>query len=181
MDDALGLRSIRNTLEASGRVGRYRGLLQRLDKLTTDEARMAAIESLNTLHIVGDEVTGAQHGVQSTPKALEDRIRSIEYTLEEVGVTVKEIRDEVINGTDTTFNWPSSLIVICVGFDRPERQMATNLYGVATAGSNSVHGSCDKGHAEELECAWKRARNINKTLGTMKDVVARLSNGAQDS
>jgi hypothetical protein len=36
-------------------------VLQRLDKLSTEEARMAAAEALNTSHDVGDKVMDVDH------------------------------------------------------------------------------------------------------------------------
>lgn len=70
--------------------------LQRLEKVTVEEARMAAAEALKALHGVDDKVTGVDtrvHGVQSTLKVFED-------ILQGVGDGVKDIRDRVINGAD---------------------------------------------------------------------------------
>jgi hypothetical protein len=70
--------------------------LDRFEKVTTEEARMAAAEALKALHGVDDKVTGVDnkvHGVQSTLKVFEG-------ILQGVGDGVKDIRDKVINGAD---------------------------------------------------------------------------------
>jgi len=70
--------------------------LERFEKVTTEEARMAAAEALNALHGVGDKVMGVDnkvHGVQSTLKVVEDMLQG-------VGDTVKDIGDKVINGAE---------------------------------------------------------------------------------
>lgn len=70
--------------------------LERFEKVTTEEARMAAAEALNALHGVGDKVTGVDnkvHGVQSTLKVFEDMIQG-------VGDKVNDVGDKVINGTE---------------------------------------------------------------------------------
>jgi hypothetical protein len=71
--------------------------LWRLDKVTTEEARMVAAEALTTLHGVGDKVTGVDqnvHGVQNTLNAMEARMRGLEDML-------KDIRDKVPNSANT--------------------------------------------------------------------------------
>ena len=70
--------------------------LERFEKVTTEEAQMAAAEALRALHGVDDKVTGVGnevHGVQSTLEVIGD-------ILQGVGDGVKDIRDKVINGAD---------------------------------------------------------------------------------
>jgi hypothetical protein len=74
--------------------------LKRLEKVTTEEARMAAAEALNTLHGIGDKVMGVDdkvHGVQSTLKAVEDMLQGVDGR-------VKDIGDKVIDGANAIFN-----------------------------------------------------------------------------
>lgn len=80
--------------------------LQRLEKVTREEARMAAVEALNTLHGVGDKVMDVDykmHGVQSTLQAIDARIKVFEELLqgEDRG---KDIRDKTIDGANAVTN-----------------------------------------------------------------------------
>lgn len=95
---------------------------------------MATAEALNTLHGVGDKVSGVGrkvYGVQSALKAfedrmrgVEDRVRGVEDTLQGVDVGVKDIRNKVINGVDTIFNWQfSSLSMFMYCFENQDDRM----------------------------------------------------------
>jgi hypothetical protein len=130
---------------------------------------MVAIEPSNTLHSVGDKVTGIDrklHGAQSPLKAFEVRMRNVTDALQGIDTRAKDNRDEVVNGANTTFNWPTS-------------SLAFNPCALAAPrGLKSVRGVDDNGQAEELERVRKRAR-IDKTRNTMKDTMATISNGAQ--
>jgi len=48
--------------------------LQKLEKVTVEEARMAAAEALKAIHGVGDKVESEVHGIHDAVKAFEDRI-----------------------------------------------------------------------------------------------------------
>jgi ABC-type transporter Mla subunit MlaD len=80
--------------------------LQRLEKVTMEEAKMAAAEALKAIHGVGNQVGDKVDGVQDTLKAVEDRMRGVEGMLQGVGDIlqgvdgrVKDIGDKVITGT----------------------------------------------------------------------------------
>jgi hypothetical protein len=81
--------------------------IQRLEKVTSEEARMAAAEALNSLHGVGDKVMGFDHrdGIQSTPKALEVAINVVTESLQGADVRAKDTRNKAINGASTISDW----------------------------------------------------------------------------
>jgi archaellum component FlaC len=77
--------------------------LQRLEKVTVDEARMAAAEALKAVHGAKNEVGGKVDGVQDTLKVVEERMRGVEGMLQGVGDIsqgvdgrVKDIGNKVI-------------------------------------------------------------------------------------
>jgi len=79
--------------------------LQRLEKVTVEEARMAAAEGLKAIHEAKDEVGGKVDGVQDTLKSVEERMRGVEGMLQGVGDIlqgvdgrVKDIGNKVIIG-----------------------------------------------------------------------------------
>ena len=57
--------------------------------------------------------------------------------------------------------------------------MATDLYTVATEGSKAVHGVSDTDQVGELECVSNNEKTIDKTQDAIKDIVPRISEGAQ--
>jgi hypothetical protein len=83
--------------------------LQRLEKVTLEETRMAAAEALKAIHGVGNQVGDKVDGVQDTLKVVEDKMRGVEGILQGVDDKVKEISNEVITGAQkllvTTHFW----------------------------------------------------------------------------
>jgi hypothetical protein len=81
--------------------------LQRLEKVTVEEARMAAAEALKAIHGVGNQVSDKVDGVQDTLKVVEDKMRIVEGML--LDDKVKEIGNKVIIGAQkllvTTHCW----------------------------------------------------------------------------
>lgn len=77
--------------------------IQRLERVTVEETRMAAAEALKAIHGVGDEVQGIHDAV----KAVEDRVKGVEGMIQGVGDTVKGIGDMVILGEQKLFNFSS--------------------------------------------------------------------------
>jgi hypothetical protein len=55
--------------------------IQRLERVTVEETRMAAAEALKAIHGVGDEVQGIHDAI----KAVEDRVRGVEGMIQGVG------------------------------------------------------------------------------------------------
>ncbi|KAF8485998.1 hypothetical protein DFH94DRAFT_678769 [Russula ochroleuca] len=83
--------------------------LQRLEKVTLEEARMAGAEALKAIHGVGNQVGDKVDGVQDTLKVVEDKMRGVEGMLQGVGDIlqgvddkVKEIGNKVITGVEKT-------------------------------------------------------------------------------
>ncbi len=77
--------------------------LQRLEKVTVEEARMAAAEALKAVHEAKNEVGDKVDGVQDTLKIVEGRMRGVEGMLQGVGDIlqgvdgrVKDIGNKVI-------------------------------------------------------------------------------------
>jgi archaellum component FlaC len=62
--------------------------LQRLEEVTVEEARMAAVEALKAIHGVGTKVS-------DTLKAIEDRMKGMEGTLQDVGDRLQGVDDRV--------------------------------------------------------------------------------------
>ena len=82
--------------------------LQRLEKVTDEEARMAAAEALKAVHGVGNQVGDKVLGVHDTLKVVENRMRGVEGMLQGVGNMlqgvddrVKDIGNKVTAGTQT--------------------------------------------------------------------------------
>ena len=76
--------------------------LQRLEKVTMEEAKMAVAEALKAIHGVGNQVGDKMDGVL---KVVEERMRGVEGMLQGVGDAlqgvdgrVKDIGDKVIIG-----------------------------------------------------------------------------------
>lgn len=59
--------------------------LQRLEKVTVEEARVAAAEALKAVHGATNEVGGKVDGVQDTLKVVEEKRRGVEGMLQDVG------------------------------------------------------------------------------------------------
>jgi phage terminase small subunit len=69
--------------------------LQRLEKVTLEEARMAAAEALKAIHGVGDQVGDKVDGVQDTLKVVEDRMKGVEGMLQGVGDILQGVDNRV--------------------------------------------------------------------------------------
>ena len=153
--------------------------LQRLDKVTTEEARMVAAEALATLHGVSDKVIGVNrkvHGVHKTLKAVEDMLQGVDGR-------VKDIGDKIINGANAISSCSSVVLttLIRIGLERLERQIEPDFYAVSRSekGSKVVHDVGDDGQTEEPGEVRNRASNIDEKKGAMKDIVARIIDGAR--
>src|SRR6267142_2891474 len=69
--------------------------LQRLEKVTVEETRMAAAEALKAIHGVGDKVEDEAHGIHGAVKAVEDRVRDVEGLIQGVGDLLQGVDDRV--------------------------------------------------------------------------------------
>jgi len=86
--------------------------LQRLDKLTQEEARMATAEGLRTTHgidnkveDVGDKVKGVDDKIQGVDKKIQgvdSQIHGVDNKIHGVHVRVKDIGDQIA-GAQITF------------------------------------------------------------------------------
>ncbi|KAH8984876.1 hypothetical protein EDB86DRAFT_2810544 [Lactarius hatsudake] len=80
--------------------------LQRLDRLTQEEARMAAVETLTITHGIGDKVDGVDERVQSVDtrvKGIDNKVDSVSQDVKENGVAIQQVVNQVGN-----LNRPSS-------------------------------------------------------------------------
>jgi methyl-accepting chemotaxis protein len=65
--------------------------LDKLDKLTQEEARMASAEQLKMTHIVDGKVTGVDDRV----KGVEERVQDVRGDVRDVGDRVQDVDDRV--------------------------------------------------------------------------------------
>ena len=69
--------------------------MQQLERVTVEEARMAAAEALKAVHVVGNQVGDKVLGVHDTLKVVEDRMRGVEGMLQGVGNMLQGVDDRV--------------------------------------------------------------------------------------
>ena len=74
--------------------------LNKLDKLTQEEARMASAELLKATHTVDGKVTGVDDRV----KGVDDRVKGVEGKVQDVCDDVQDVRDDVQNIGDKVQN-----------------------------------------------------------------------------
>jgi len=77
-------------------------VLQRLDKLTQEEARMATAELLRISHNVEGRVIRVEEGVQGVDKGVRDvgdKVESVQHEVQDVGDGVKDVQ-ETVQGVD---------------------------------------------------------------------------------
>jgi len=94
--------------------------LQRLEKVTLEEARMAVAEALKAIHGVGDQVGDKVDGVQDTLKVVEDRMKGVEGMLQGVGDILQGVDDRVrgignkvgVTGAQTIQYWSFPQLII---------------------------------------------------------------------
>ena len=147
--------------------------LQRLEKVTVEEARMAGAEALKAIHGVGNQVGDKVDGVQDTLKVVEDKMRGVEDMLQGVGEIlqgvddkVKEIGNKAITGAQNTSNQlsPPLQLFLPLGVEKPVRQMADDF-------DKTAHGVDDK------------IKSVDDTVqsadDTQQDIKAKVSDGAQ--
>jgi hypothetical protein len=156
--------------------------LQRLDELTTEDARMVAAEALNTFQGIDDKVMGVGHevhGVHNTLKAFKAGMRGPQDTLQDVNEDVNDFGDNVTTSTNAISAGRLSLNLFRLGAEKPGRWIATEVFVVAPECSKAVHGVGDNGQVETLEHVRDRAMTIGKTQDTMEDITVRIVGGAQ--
>jgi septation ring formation regulator EzrA len=105
--------------------------LQRLERVTVEEARMAAAEALKAVHGAKDEVGGKVDGVQDTLKVVEERMRGFEDMLQGVGDflqgvdgRVKDIGNKVTTGASTDQLALLLSLLLRLGVEKTGQQMA---------------------------------------------------------
>ena len=81
-------------LKFVGRKEDIEDALQRLEKVTVEEARMVGAKVLKAVHEARNEVGGKVDGVQDTLKIVEERMRDVEVMLQDVG--------DILQGVDAS-------------------------------------------------------------------------------
>jgi hypothetical protein len=113
--------------------------LLKLEKVTVEEARMAAAEGLKAIHGVGDKVENEAHGIHNAVKAIGNRIEGM---IQRVDDRVKGIGDMFVTGAQLLINLSTLLLMFTeMRFEQIGRQMANNLDAMAAEGpevSNEV-------------------------------------------
>lgn len=65
--------------------------LQRLDKLTQEEARMASAELMKITHSIDDKLVGVDDGI----KGIDERVQDVRGDVQIVGSKVEDVKDKV--------------------------------------------------------------------------------------
>jgi hypothetical protein len=94
--------------------------LERLDKLTQEEARMASAEQLKMTHSVGVKVMGVDNRVKGVEGQVQDvgdkvqivegRVQDVRGDVQDVGIKVQGVDDKLDQVNSSLF--PQTLIVI---------------------------------------------------------------------
>lgn len=173
--------------------------LQRLEKVTVEEARMAAAEALKSIHSVGNKVGDGVLDVHDAVKAVENRVRDVEGMIQGVGdmlhgvdERVKGIGDMVIIGAPNMFNSSSLFLVfILSGVGKTGRQMTDELDALDTMAAerlkttnevdNKIEAVDDKtrGLGVILEGPSDTARSVGNVQDPIKEIKTGGVDGAQ--
>jgi hypothetical protein len=132
--------------------------LQRLEKVTVEEARMAAAEALKATHGVGNKVGDGVRGIHDAGKAVENKVRDVEGMIQGVGNMlqgvdgrVKGIGDMAIIGAPNMFNLSSLFLVfIPSGVGRTGRQMTDDLDDLDAMGAEHLKTANDVDNGIEV-------------------------------
>ena len=85
--------------------------LKRLDKLTLEEARMAAAQNLKATHIVDERVKG----VADTVEAIRDRVAGVDERVAAVDDRVAGVKERVVAVDDTVKVVDNNLMQVISG------------------------------------------------------------------
>jgi prophage DNA circulation protein len=173
--------------------------LQRLEKVTVEETRMAAAEALKAIHDVGYkvgdsalEIHDAVHdAAHFTVQAVKDGVRDVEAMIKGVDDRVKRIGEMVTIGARKMFN-SSSLLLLFSPFSVKNlgRQMA-NDPGVIAAESlkisrkstyrigHQIISNKTQGIHETLEHVSDIARSVDKAQGPVNEIEVSGVDGTQ--
>ena len=94
--------------------------LQRLEKVTVEETRMAAAEALKAIHGVGNKVGDGVLGIHDAVKAVENRVRDVEGMIQGVG--------DMLQGVDERVKGIGDMVII----GAPNVQLLIAIFGVYT-------------------------------------------------
>jgi hypothetical protein len=152
--------------------------LQRLEKVTVEEARMAGAEALKAIH-------DRAHGIHDAVKAVEDRVRDVEGIIKGVDAGVKGIRDMVITGTRALFHLSLLSMFTATGVEKQGRQTANDpetAAGKSSEISDEAEAAVDseaQGMRNVLKDVSNRARNLNRVLMPVSEIEDSGMDGAQ--
>jgi hypothetical protein len=100
--------------------------LKRLDRLTQEEARMAAAQLLKVTNTIDNRVGGIADNVlvvDNRVAGIGDRVASVDDRVKDVDGKVKAVDDKlvaVIDGAQYIFNQPSSIVQLLTRLDGKE-------------------------------------------------------------
>lgn len=174
--------------------------LQRLEKVTVEEARMAAAEALKAIHGVGNKVGDGVLGIHDAVKAVENRVRDVEGMIQGVGSMlqgvderVKGIGDMAIIGAPNMFNFSSLFLeFIPSGVGKTGRQKTDDLDDLDVMGAehlktaNHVNNEIEavdnktQGLGDILEGVSHTVRNVDNVQGPIRGIKDGGVDGAQD-
>ena len=170
--------------------------LQRLEKVTVEEARMAAAESLKAIHSIGDKVEDEANGIHDAVKAVEDRVRGVEGMIQDVGDLLQGVDDRVkgigdmviIGAQDLLYSSSLFSVFMPLGVEKTGRQIANDPDAMAAESLKTTNESDSKIEivnnktritSNTLQGVWDRARNIDNVEGPVMGIEASRVDGAQ--
>jgi uncharacterized protein (DUF2164 family) len=146
--------------------------LQRLEKVTVEEARIAAAEALKAIHDVGDKVGDGVQGIHDAVKAVETRMRDVEGMIKGVDDRVKGIGDMVTIGAQKVFGLSSlfSLFTL-LSVTKLGRHVANEPDKMLAEGLKTTNNVDDN-----VEVIDNKTRAIRDTLGGVSDRAGNIDN-----
>ena len=146
--------------------------LQRLEEVTSEEVRMAAVEALKAIHGVGAKVG-------DTLKAMEDRMRGMEGMLLDVGNRLKGVDDrvrviggKVINSAQTVPLVIKLLsLFILLGAEETGLQAPSDFDAVAT--THGIDGKVRRIY-DMQGGVYNRAMDVDAVRNAVQDIGARV-------
>jgi hypothetical protein len=151
-------------------VGRkdIRDALQRLEKVTVEEARMATAESLKSVHGIGDKVVNEVHVIHDAVKAFEDRFEGM---IQDAGGRLLVFDDKVQvtggmvkTGAQECFDSPYLLLIFLpLGVEKTGRRNTNESDTMATLKTTNDAEN-------KMEVVNDGARNINNVQSPVTEI-----------
>ena len=117
------------------------GSLERLDRLTLEEARMASAEQLKMTHSVGDRVRGVEgqvQGVRDDMQGVGNRVQDVNDRVRSIDSNVRGVDDKLDQANRSSSSKPS--LLLC-GLRQLHREPAQRQSSTMAFASKSIHKS----------------------------------------